>query len=241
MSIANSNQAVADRIWHLTQTGLTEGLSPPEVNRIASVCWDRIFSEEEVIFDQGDPAQSLFILNRGYVRISSVNGSDRERILAIYGNGDMFGEEALAPNERFKTRATAHVESWVSIISQDTLFRLINSRNSVALNCMNILGQRLWEAWEDIRCLTFLETERQVGQLLTRLAERHGKAVFAEKDGMVKLKITLSHEQIGQLLGRNRTYVSMVLSRFRKRGWIDYRHRKLLVNQRRLKAWLEES
>jgi len=73
-----------DRIWHLRQTGLVDGLSHSELNAIASAFEDRIYSKGELIFDQGDPADSLFILNRGCVRISIVYRNDREKILAIH-------------------------------------------------------------------------------------------------------------------------------------------------------------
>ena len=58
-----------------------DGLALSDTQAIVSICRDRIYLKEEVIFDQGDPADSLFLLNRGCVRISVRNIHDREKIL----------------------------------------------------------------------------------------------------------------------------------------------------------------
>ena len=58
----------ADKLWHLRQAALMEGLTSMDLEVFASICLDRIYPRGGVIFHQGDPADSLFILNRGYVR-----------------------------------------------------------------------------------------------------------------------------------------------------------------------------
>lgn len=94
MSIAHlhSEQLEAvDRIWHLRQTLLLEGLSVSDLNAIASVCRDRIYSKGEVIFHQGDPVEFLYILNRGFVRVSLVTSDDRQKCLEFTGCTIGFG------------------------------------------------------------------------------------------------------------------------------------------------------
>lgn len=93
--------ANVDRIWHLRRTGLVDGISPSELSVITAVCEDRIYEKGEIIFNQGDPADSLFILNRGYVRIAIVNDSDQEKVLGMYTTGAVFGEDTMGPQEYF--------------------------------------------------------------------------------------------------------------------------------------------
>jgi len=224
-----------DRIWHLRQTGLVDGLSHSELNAIASAFEDRIYSKGELIFDQGDPADSLFILNRGCVRISIVYRNDREKILAIHMTGDVFGEDLLGPKEYFETQATAHEESWVSIIPRDQFVTLIQDRVSIALNYIKILSWRLSEAREDIASQCFFNTERRVANTLLKLARTHGKPIFGEKD-MLKLKILLPHQQLARLIGGNRSHLSTIMSKFKKRGWVLYHGGKLLINVKELEG-----
>jgi CRP-like cAMP-binding protein len=84
-----------------------DGLPLSDLNAVLSACIDRVYSKGEVVFDQGDPVESLFILNRGCIRISAVNPDDREKILAIYSSG-ILGENLLGSEKHFEARATAH-------------------------------------------------------------------------------------------------------------------------------------
>ncbi|MCZ6878666.1 MAG: Crp/Fnr family transcriptional regulator [Acidobacteria bacterium] len=226
-----------DRVWHLRQSGLLDGLALSDLNAVLSSCRDRIYTKGEIIFDQGDPADSLFILNRGCVRISVVSPQNREKILGLYTAG-ILGENVLGPNQFFHARATAHEESWVSIISRDQFAILIQQRVPIAINYARILSQRLLEAQEDIKSHSFLDTEHRLGRLLLKVAERHGQPLFRNQ-AVVKLKIALSHEYLAQLVGGNRPHVSMIMSKFKSQGWIDYQGRKLLIHREAMEGWLQ--
>jgi CRP-like cAMP-binding protein len=230
----------ADRIWHLRQTPLMEGLSLSDLRAVASACTDRIYSKGETIFNQGDPSDFLFLLNRGCVRISMVTAEDREKILGVFTTGDIFGENVLEPDQYFQTQAVAHEECWVSVISCDQFIRLIEQRASIAFNYLKILNQRLVEAREDIQDHSFLDTTHRLGKTLIKLAQTHGKLTHGDKD-RVKLKIFLSHEHLARLIAGNRPHVSMIMSGFKKRGWVDYQGRKLLINVQKVQQFLQSA
>ncbi len=217
-----------DRIWHLRQASLLKGLSVPDLSTVASLCSDRLYSKGEVIFYQDDPAKSLFILNRGCVRISVVNPNGREKIIGLFQTGDIFGENLLAQRRR-QVQATAHEECWVSIITRDDFARLIQEKPALAMNLIEILTRKLGDARDDIGALSFLDTENRVAKTLLKLGQDHGKAIVAEKR-LVKLKIPVSHEQLARMIGGNRPHISTIMSKFKKRGWVHYQGRKLLIN-----------
>ena len=231
--------ASVDRIWHLKQSGLMEGLSLEDLNAVVSACKDRIYSKGEVIFDQGDPAELLYILNRGCVRISVVNPDDREKILGVYTAG-VLGENVLGPEESFQVRATAHEESWISMISRDQLIFLIRKRSAIAINYLKLLSLRLGEARQDIESHSFLDTEHRLARMLSQLAQKHGKPVFGD-ERMVKLRIAVSHEHLARMVGGNRPHVSMMMSKFKRRGWIGYQGRKLVINRGAMDGLLSPS
>ena len=226
-----------DRVWHLRQAGLMDGLPLSDLNAVLSACIDRVYAKGEVVFDQGDPVDSLFILNRGCIRISAVNPDSREKILAIYSSG-ILGENLLGSEKHFEARATAHEESWVSIISRQQFLHLIQQRVAIALNYAKILNRRLVEAREDIKSHSFLDTESRLAKVLLSLAERHGKPLLGNGD-IMKLKITLSHEHLAQLVGGNRPHVSMIMSKFKRKEWIHYQGRKLLIHREKIAGLLQ--
>jgi CRP-like cAMP-binding protein len=96
----------------------------------------------------------MFLLNRGCVRISVTNSHDREKILDLYSTG-VLGENPLTQEPSFQVRATAHEDSWVSIIPRDQFTVLIQKHPAIGLNYGIILCQRLFEAREDIQSHIF--------------------------------------------------------------------------------------
>ena len=134
-----------------------------------------------------------------------------------------------------KVQATAHEECWVSVVSRDNFLRMMSLKPELALNLIEILTQKLTEAREDIGALSFLDTEHRVAKTLLKLAARHGKLTVADRD-MVKLSIPMSHEQLARMIGGNRPHISTIMSRFKKRGWVQYQGRKLLINTDALSA-----
>ncbi len=148
-----------DKIWHLRQAPLLKGFSLPDLTAIARICSDRIYSKGEVIFSEEDVADSICILNRGCVRISVVNAaSGREKIIALFKTGDIFGENILGNPRKRSVQATAHDECWVSVLSRDHFLRLLSLKPGLALNMIEILTHQLTEAREDIGALSFLDT-----------------------------------------------------------------------------------
>lgn len=226
----------ADRILYLRQSGLAEGLSFTDLSDVVSVCKDRIYAKEDVIFDREDPADSLYILNRGCVRISTANSSNQEKILWLYTIGDIFGEDVLGLEQRPQTRAIAHEESWISAISRDQLIPLIQQRLPVAINLVNILSERLLESRENIKSHIFLDAEHRLAKTVLGLAERYGRPLRGSEE-MVRLRIPLSHEHLGRVIGNNRPYVSMLMSEFKRREWIGYLGGKLVINKTKIRVW----
>ncbi len=224
-----------DRIWHLRQAVLLKGLSVPDLTAIANICSDRIYSKGEVIFSQEDVADAIFILNRGCVRISVVNPTGREKIISLFKTGDVFGENVLGHPQRRKVQATAHEECWVSIVSRDNFLRMMSLKPELALNLIEILSHKLAETREDIGALSFLDTEHRVAKTLFKLAARHGKQTVTDRD-MIKLTIPVSHEQLARMIGGNRPHISTIMFKFKKRGWVQYQSRKLLINTEALSA-----
>lgn len=218
-----------DKIWHFEQTALFRGLPTTDLTLIANVCSDRIYARDEVILDPGDPANAIFIVNRGCVRLSLLNGMGREKIVSLLQTGGVFGEEILGSESTGQIQAVAHVESWVSILSKAQFLKLVSQRPILALNWIEIITGKLLESREDIRSLSFLDTETRVAQLLIELSRLHGKWIATSKR-MIKLKIDLSHEQLAKLIGGNRPHISTIMSKFKKKGWIGYQGRRLLID-----------
>lgn len=223
----------ADKVWHLQQSRLVEGLSAQEVQTLAASCINRIYQTGEVIFHQGDPAHELFIINRGTVCLSVGTPDGSKKVITVLKAGDIFGEEVIAPQQFRQAQAVAHEECWVSALSQDRLLDLLGEKPIIALNFLRLLNRELVEVRKETEILSFSNLEYRIARVLLKLAAEHGKQIGAGQL-LKKLRIFVSHELLAQMVGANRPYVSSILSDFKKRGWIQYERRKLLVDTNQL-------
>lgn len=224
-----------DKIWHLKQARLMEGLSTTDLRAVAKICTDRLYSKEEVIFGRGEPATHIHILFRGCVRNSVGNRLGRERIVAFYKSGDVFGEELMGEKRAHHSMAIAHEECWVGKIARKDLLNLLRQRPVLSINLIRILSHKLGRAQDDIKNQSFMGTQERLARSLLRLGQIHGKELPTHAR-FRKLRIPLSHEHLARFIGANRPHVSTIMSEFKKKGWIDYQGRKLLINTDKLEA-----
>ena len=226
----------ADKIWHLGQASLVRGLPNEDLQRITQMLEDQIFCRGEVIFDQGEPANCLFFLNRGSVRLSVPHNGCREKTIEILRRGDIFGLEAIGSDGQFGVRAVAHEETWVSILTRDQFVTIAHEQPTLFVNLIQILLRRLANAQDDIKALCFMDIQQRLVQTLLKLAHDHGQKLINQEE-IVKLKLRLSHDYLAGLIGSNRPYLSNIMSNFKKQGWISYRRNHLLINVPALEAF----
>jgi len=219
----------ADKIWHLGQASLLSGLSGGELLRISGLFKDQIHTRGEIIFDQGDSPAALYLLNRGSVRLSMTNEDQREKTLKILKRGDIFGLESIGHDGQSNVRATAHEESWVSVLTRDQFLNIAIEQPSLYFNFIQILLLRLADAREDVKALCFMDTQERLAQTLLKLAHTHGQQV-ASRENMVRVRVRLSHDYLAGMISSNRPYLSNIMSSFKKQGWISYKNQYLLVD-----------
>ncbi len=225
-----------DKIWHLSRAALMEGLGPDELESVCEVLKDRVYPEGGVIFNAGDPAGSLYFLNRGSVRLSIRPDEQREKTVEILKGGDIFGLEAIGRENGYQVLAVAHEECWVSILTREDFFALAQQQPALSYNLIQVLLQRLAHAHEDIEALCFLDIQQRLIQALLRLGEKHGQRL-AHQRNMVRLKLRLSHDYLARLTGANRPYLSNIMSNLKKQGWIRYQRKHLLIDVEALSAF----
>lgn len=234
--------AAADKVWHFEQAELLLGLQADQIQSLLDLSDDRIYAEQVPIFELGEKADRIFILNRGVVRLEIPNGNSRERTVAVLTGGEVFGLESLAERQAYQLQAVAHEEAWVSFITRADLLPVAAAMPKLALNIIELLVSRLGDATEDIHSLCFLDIEQRLIRTLLKLADRHGKQV-PQRNGSVKLKVRISHDHLARLLGANRPYLSNIMSSFKKKGWIGYSNHRLLIHRTALEeaaeSWLK--
>jgi CRP/FNR family transcriptional regulator, cyclic AMP receptor protein len=177
----------------------------------------REFRHRQVIFTQGDPADAVFYVQKGRVKITVVSKHGREAVLAIAQPGQFFGEGSLVVGHPTRmSSASSMGRSTVLRFSKEAVVRLLHEDVDFADLFVSHTLARTVRAEEDLVDQLFNSTERRLARVLLLLAQ------FG-KDGQPQPVIPkISQETLSQMVGASRARVSSFLNKFRKLGLIDY-------------------
>ncbi|MFK5581838.1 MULTISPECIES: Crp/Fnr family transcriptional regulator [unclassified Serinicoccus] len=173
-------------------------------------------SRGDVVFDEGDPGDSLYVITSGKVKLARTSGDGRESLLSVLGPGEMFGELSLFdPGPRL---TTAYVVSDTEFIAlgNEALRDFLTDHPEVAMRMLAGLARRLRRSNEGISDLVFTDVPGRVAKALLDLSDRFGKRT---ETGLL-VAHDLTQEELAQLVGASRETVNKALADFAHRGWI---------------------
>jgi CRP-like cAMP-binding protein len=183
--------------------------------RIGSAAAKR-YRKREVVFSQGEPADAVFYLETGRVKLTVVSATGREAVIAILEPGAFFGEGCLVGQpSRMSTASALTAASIVRIVKKTMTARLRGEPRFAEIFTSYLLSRNL-RIEEDLVDHLFNSSEKRLARLLLLLAH------FG-KDRERELTISrISQETLASMVGTTRSRTSHFLNRFRKMGFIDY-------------------
>jgi CRP/FNR family transcriptional regulator, cyclic AMP receptor protein len=172
------------------------------------------------IFSQGDPADSIFYLQKGRAKITVVSHSGKEATITILSAGDFVGEESLAavPGLRLAT-ANAIIDCTALKISREEMIRVMHEEHEFSDLFLKFLLARSMRTQADLVDQLFNSSEKRLARILLLMA---GFGESGEADTLIP---KISQETLAEMIGTTRSRVSFFMNRFRKLGFIDYSDR----------------
>jgi CRP/FNR family transcriptional regulator, cyclic AMP receptor protein len=180
------------------------------------------------LFSEGQEPRGVFIVRRGRVKLS-VSGSDgRTLILRMAEPGDLLGAASVISNREYEATGETQEPSDVSFIRQSDLLRLMRLHGEIALWVTQHLSRDYSSTCREIRDLMLSDS---AGEKLARLLVGWlDSSAESKQSGQVKMALT--HEEIGQMIGTTRETVSRLLAGFKKRHLIQQRGATLVISNR---------
>jgi CRP-like cAMP-binding protein len=168
------------------------------------------------IFSQGDPADAIFYIQTGKVKLTVVSKQGKEAVVAILGNDDFFGEGCLAGQPVRMASASAMSECSVMRLEKSAVIRLLHSEPAFSELFLHYLLSRNIRIEEDLVDQLFNSSEKRLARVLLLMAN------FG-KEGKAETVIPkISQETLAEIVGTTRSRVSFFMNRFRKLGFIEY-------------------
>jgi CRP/FNR family transcriptional regulator, cyclic AMP receptor protein len=195
---------------------LLRHLSREELRRLAATTTLSNHSPGAVIFQKGDPGDSMMAVIRGRVKICSHSIEGKELVLNIVNRGGLFGEIALLDGEPRTADAIALEESDLLVLERSKFQPFLRESPDLALRLLAVVCKRLRETSEHLEDTLFLEAPSRLARCLLRLSQAFGKPV----EGGTLLDIKLSQQQLGSYVGVSRESVNKHLGEWQRDGLI---------------------
>lgn len=216
-----------------TSGDLFRGLSGEEARKIRGFFIERRFPPDAAIFHEGDPADALFIVRTGLVKLVSLSERGSDSILHILRPGEIFGELVLHAEKRPFT-AVAITAVTVSRLKRKDLLDLLSCVPSFARNFLGVLASRLLRVERDFADLLNAWSHHRLARELLHLAEDLGE----ETPAGTLIPLHLTHEDLSNLIGTARETVTIQLHKFEEMGMIRREGRRIIVNRSGLADYL---
>ena len=168
------------------------------------------------IFRQGDPADALFYLRAGKVKLSVTSEGGKEAIIAILDADEFFGEGCLAGQPLRMATATAVEASALTRIPKPLMARMLHVEQGVAQLFVTHLLYRNIRYEADLVDQLFNSSERRLARILLLLAH------FGKESKMESVVPGITQEALAQMVGTTRSRVNYFMNKFKKLGFISY-------------------
>jgi CRP/FNR family transcriptional regulator, cyclic AMP receptor protein len=188
---------------------------------------------DQIVYAQGDPADSVFYVQSGKVTVTVVSEEGKEAVAAILQSGDFCGEECLAGHTlRMSTVKTLTDCLLIKLAKASIMTALHEDHEFSGLFTMYLLERNI-RIQEDLVDQLLNSTEKRLARLLLILAN------YGKEDRPDPIIPKISQETLAEMIGTSRTHVNFFMNRFRQRGFIEY-NGEIKVNRSLLKMLLHE-
>ena len=192
------------------------------------------YKKNQKVFSQGDPADAIFYIQTGKVKLTVVSKQGKEAVVAILGTYDFFGEGCLAGQPLRMASAAAMSECSIMRLEKSGVVQVLHDEPAFSEFFLSYLLSRNIRIEEDLVDLLFKSSEKRLARILLLMAK------FG-KEGQVEPVIPkISQETLAEIVGTTRSRVSFFMNRFRKLGFIEYNGR-LEVHSSLLNVVLHDS
>lgn len=174
------------------------------------------YGANRTIFSQGDPADSLFYIRKGKVKVSVTSSQGKEAIVALLTDGDFLGEGCLAGQLLRISSAATVTDGSLARIDKALMARMLHERHGVSELFVTHLLSRNIRFEGDLVDQLFNSSEKRLARTLLLLAH------FGKESKSEPVHPRINQEDLAQMVGTTRSRISKFMNKFRTLGFVDY-------------------
>ena len=173
-------------------------------------------SKKDVIFAQGDDADSVFYIRKGKVKVAIISKQGKEAVIALLGPDEFVGEGCLIGQPKRLATASAMSECETMRVEKTEIQRVLDDEPTFSQMFVSHILARSARVEEDLVDQLFNSTEKRLARLLLLLAN------FGKEGRPQPILAKISQETLAEMIGATRSRVSHFMNKFRQLGFIDY-------------------
>lgn len=174
------------------------------------------YAKNQKIFAQGDPADAVFYIQEGKVKVVVVSEAGKEAVVAIHGKGDFFGEGCLTAQPLRLGTVVALTESVIMRLGKQAIVNVLRDEPKFSEAFLAHLLARNARVEEDLVDQLFNSSEKRLARLLLLMAN------FGKEGRPEPVIMKISQEMLAEMIGTTRSRVSTFMNKFRELGFIHY-------------------
>jgi CRP/FNR family transcriptional regulator len=202
----------------LAAVALFRELSASARETMATILKCRTFQRGDMLFHEGDPGEGIWILNRGAVRLIKSDSEGRERLLKIVRPGEVFAEIVLFDGGDYPATAIAADSGCATVIYNRDAEELMRQNPELAWHFLRAFSRRLRDAYERMHIISGSDVVSKLAGLLLQLSREQGKLV-----------ISISQQDLADMLGTARETISRSLSALSDQGLVTVRRNRIEI------------
>ncbi len=182
---------------------------------------------KSVLFNQGDPANSCFLVHHGRLKLSKFNAQGKEIILRYIGAGELTAATAIFKAGVYPVTAESTEETSVTGWDKTTMLALMRQYSDIAINLLDIVIERMDDMQHRYLELCTEQVEQRIARSLLRLMRQVGQKT---PEG-IRIDLALSRQNIADYSGTTIYTVSRTLSAWEKKDWIQSKREHIVITK----------
>ncbi len=204
---------------------LFRDLQPQDLERVREAARRKVVEADEFLFFQEDPAEKIYVLLEGRIKLAQVTPEGQQVILRYITAGEAFAVVAVLSGMKYPVTAQSTGPAKLLYWERSRMHELMASCPGLALNALSIMGSRVKEFQDRIRELSTERVERRIARTLLRLARQAGEKT---PEGVL-IKLSLTRQDLAELSGTTLFTVSRTLSQWEGKGIIETGRERVLI------------
>src|ERR1700689_4642723 len=203
-------------------------LTLPAVQRLNEIRSTAMYPKSTMLFIEGQQPRGVFVLCAGKAKLSTSSREGKTIITKISESGDILGLNAVISNRPYEVTAEMMEPGQANFIPRDSLMHFLKDYPEVAVRVAQQLSRNYYTAYEEIRTLglTSSPSEKFAKLLLSWSPDSKGTGLEAQ------VRMTLTHEEVAEMIGTTRETVSRLFSEFKKKRLLQMKGATLVIRSR---------